>query len=249
MEGWGVSAMYRCEYNTGEALLTKVASSIGEYDESDAEMALIDVRVSYDRGARRDSRRPTNTREPGGRGCSLDLLFWAKTSSIKLQHLLASHRFAIITSSVSCCPPVMQYQDHRLASYSTHYATIATSTTTTTKSRSTISKASSSSSSSSSTVEWPLTYPSLTPEALAQAGFYFTPDDADDEEDDQVTCFLCEKKLGGWEEGDDPLEEHAKRGDRCGWAKAVCGVLLEAKEKKEKSGKGRKGKRCVGNAF
>lgn len=128
----------------------------------------------------------------------------------------------------------MQYQDHRLASYSTHYASL------TTKSRSTISK-----SSSSSIVKWPLTFPSLDPEALAQAGFYFTPEDASDDADDQVTCFLCEKKLGGWEEGDDPLQEHAKRGDKCGWAKAVCGVLLEVKERKEKSSKGRKAKRCV----
>ena len=35
---------------------------------------------------------------------------------------------------------------------------------------------------------------------LAESGFFYTPFN---EGDDTVTCFLCSKQLGGWEEGDD----------------------------------------------
>lgn len=31
-------------------------------------------------------------------------------------------------------------------------------------------------------------------------------------------CFLCNKALDGWEEGDDPVEEHLKHSPTCGWA-------------------------------
>jgi hypothetical protein len=31
-------------------------------------------------------------------------------------------------------------------------------------------------------------------------------------------CFLCDKSLDGWEEGDNPLEEHLKHSPTCGWA-------------------------------
>lgn len=107
---------------------------------------------------------------------------------------------------------------------------------------------------------WPLSLRGLDPESLAQAGFFYTPDreigqedDDDDEPDDQVTCFLCEKKLGGWENGDDAMEEHWKRarsgtqggkagsgsgsGVVCGWAQAVCSVILDEKERSEKKRK------------
>lgn len=33
-----------------------------------------------------------------------------------------------------------------------------------------------------------------------------------------MTCFLCEKSLDGWEEGDDALTEHLKHSSGCGWA-------------------------------
>ena len=55
---------------------------------------------------------------------------------------------------------------------------------------------------------WPLPAKhSVTIEKLAQAGFYFAPS-AD--EPDGVTCFLCNKGMGGWEAGDDPLSEHCR---------------------------------------
>lgn len=31
-------------------------------------------------------------------------------------------------------------------------------------------------------------------------------------------CFLCNKSLDGWEEGDSPLEEHLRHSPTCGWA-------------------------------
>ncbi len=31
-------------------------------------------------------------------------------------------------------------------------------------------------------------------------------------------CFLCDKSLDGWEENDNPLEEHLKHSPTCGWA-------------------------------
>lgn len=33
-----------------------------------------------------------------------------------------------------------------------------------------------------------------------------------------MVCFLCEKSLDGWEETDNPLEEHLKHSPTCGWA-------------------------------
>jgi hypothetical protein len=72
---------------------------------------------------------------------------------------------------------------------------------------------------------WPLkssTHPRLTPDALASAGWYYTPTKA---EPDLVTCFLCKKELSGWEEDDDPYREHVgRRDDKCGWARTKCAV-------------------------
>jgi NAD-dependent SIR2 family protein deacetylase len=56
---------------------------------------------------------------------------------------------------------------------------------------------------------------------LAKAGFYFNPMDG---HPDNVTCFLCEKDLDGWEHFDDPTTEHLKHCPDCGWAK-VASVL------------------------
>lgn len=66
----------------------------------------------------------------------------------------------------------------------------------------------------------PSTHPHLIPQRLAKAGFYHTPGSTEDSLD-VVTCFLCKLQLGGWDEGDDPDVEHAKRGG-CAWAKLVC---------------------------
>ncbi|KAL1306233.1 hypothetical protein AAFC00_004324 [Neodothiora populina] len=60
---------------------------------------------------------------------------------------------------------------------------------------------------------WPHDVPS--PEDLSRAGFYYKPLS---ESNDNVNCFLCEVKLGGWEVGDIPLDEHLAHSKSCGWA-------------------------------
>lgn len=85
---------------------------------------------------------------------------------------------------------------------------------------------------------WPLTsstHPHLTPAHLAKAGWFFTPSKSSP---DQVTCFLCKKSLGGWEETDDPFVEHVGHGKDCGWAATRCTLELKRQEKGEKAGAG-----------
>ncbi|KAK4134498.1 hypothetical protein BT67DRAFT_441675 [Trichocladium antarcticum] len=65
----------------------------------------------------------------------------------------------------------------------------------------------------SKTLQWP--HKSLSPTALAHAGFFFEPHP---KSPDNVVCFLCNKSLDGWEEGDSPLEEHLRHSPTCGWA-------------------------------
>ncbi|KAK1834269.1 hypothetical protein QBC39DRAFT_300943 [Podospora conica] len=60
---------------------------------------------------------------------------------------------------------------------------------------------------------WPHKW--LSPVELAKAGFFWEPYDSSP---DNVVCFLCNKSLDGWEEDDDPLEEHLKHMPECGWA-------------------------------
>ncbi|KAF4844390.1 Protein bir1 [Colletotrichum siamense] len=60
----------------------------------------------------------------------------------------------------------------------------------------------------------------LLPEDLAKAGFVWRPFP---ENPDNVACFLCNKSLDGWEEGDNALEEHIKHAPNCGWA-IVAGI-------------------------
>ncbi|CAZ83128.1 unnamed protein product [Tuber melanosporum] len=64
--------------------------------------------------------------------------------------------------------------------------------------------------------KWPHEQPS--PQKLADAGFYFNPSDA---HLDNVTCYLCDKDLDGWEEDDDPISEHFKHCSECGWAQVA----------------------------
>jgi hypothetical protein len=49
---------------------------------------------------------------------------------------------------------------------------------------------------------WLLTCSASLRTQFVEAGFYFTP--AEDALD-TVTCFQCEKTLGGWDATDDPL--------------------------------------------
>ncbi|KAK2041401.1 AT hook domain-containing protein [Colletotrichum somersetense] len=60
----------------------------------------------------------------------------------------------------------------------------------------------------------------LLPEELAKAGFVWRPFP---DNPDNVACFLCNKSLDGWEQGDNPLEEHLKHSPDCGWA-IVAGI-------------------------
>ncbi|ODN79590.1 hypothetical protein L202_03537 [Cryptococcus amylolentus CBS 6039] len=75
----------------------------------------------------------------------------------------------------------------------------------------------------------PARYPHLTPDSLAQAGFYHTPG-ATEGSLDNCKCFLCNLELGGWDEEDDPFEEHAKRSN-CAWAEMVCAVKVEKRKR------------------
>ncbi|KAK4233914.1 hypothetical protein C8A03DRAFT_19094 [Achaetomium macrosporum] len=72
-------------------------------------------------------------------------------------------------------------------------------------------KASSAASRAPKALHWP--HKSLSP--LAKAGFFFEPHP---KSPDNVVCFLCGKSLDGWEEGDNPVEEHLRHSPTCGWA-------------------------------
>ncbi|GAD98102.1 hypothetical protein PVAR5_6791 [Paecilomyces variotii No. 5] len=62
-------------------------------------------------------------------------------------------------------------------------------------------------------ISWPHSSPS--PAELAHAGFYYKPYESNP---DNTSCFLCHRGLDGWEEEDNPLEEHLKHSPDCGWA-------------------------------
>lgn len=62
-------------------------------------------------------------------------------------------------------------------------------------------------------ITWPHKSPS--PEELALAGFYYKPSA---EAPDNTICYMCERQLDGWEEDDDPVVEHLKHSNTCGWA-------------------------------
>ena len=52
---------------------------------------------------------------------------------------------------------------------------------------------------------------------LAAAGFYYHPTPSCP---DNVVCYLCRSSLDGWEETDDPIDEHLSHSRSCGWA--IC---------------------------
>ncbi|KAK3324021.1 hypothetical protein B0T19DRAFT_219714 [Cercophora scortea] len=74
-------------------------------------------------------------------------------------------------------------------------------------------RASNASSRAPKALHWP--HKSLLPSDLAKAGFFFEPFPGSP---DNAVCFLCNKALDGWEEDDNPLEEHLKHSPTCGWA-------------------------------
>jgi hypothetical protein len=50
---------------------------------------------------------------------------------------------------------------------------------------------------------------------LAHAGFYYKPYETNP---DNTTCFHCHRALDGWEEEDNPIDEHLKHAPDCAWA-------------------------------
>ncbi|KAH9908507.1 hypothetical protein F4778DRAFT_350125 [Xylariomycetidae sp. FL2044] len=68
----------------------------------------------------------------------------------------------------------------------------------------------------------PLSWPHklLDPDHFARAGFFFEPTP---DYPDNTVCFLCLKQMGGWEENDNPFEEHLRLSPQCGWA-IVAGI-------------------------
>ncbi|RPA92442.1 hypothetical protein L873DRAFT_1709954 [Choiromyces venosus 120613-1] len=74
--------------------------------------------------------------------------------------------------------------------------------------------------------KWPHEQPS--PQELADAGFYFNPSDA---HLDNVTCYLCDKDLDGWEQDDDPIAEHFKHCPDCGWAQVAYALAFRDDQK------------------
>lgn len=54
---------------------------------------------------------------------------------------------------------------------------------------------------------------------FVEAGFWFNPSP---DHEDNVTCFLCNKSMEGWEHGDDPVAEHRRHCPDCGWALTVA---------------------------
>eukprot|EP00039_Didymoeca_costata_P006366 m.89550 g.89550 ORF g.89550 m.89550 type:complete len:308 (+) comp13228_c0_seq2:83-1006(+) len=47
---------------------------------------------------------------------------------------------------------------------------------------------------------------------MAMAGFFH---DSSEDSPDNVTCFMCNKSLDGWERTDDPIQEHKKHSPAC----------------------------------
>lgn len=60
---------------------------------------------------------------------------------------------------------------------------------------------------------WPHKNPSA--DAVATAGFYYAPHKIGD---DNVACYLCDRRLDGWEKDDSPVQEHLRHSPECGYA-------------------------------
>jgi baculoviral IAP repeat-containing protein 5 len=80
------------------------------------------------------------------------------------------------------------------------------------------------------TIKWPHSDSiRATPDALAEAGFYWNPTW---DERDNVACYLCGKELSGWDPDDDPLLIHYdKCADTCAWATLRCGLPTDQDRK------------------
>ena len=62
------------------------------------------------------------------------------------------------------------------------------------------------------------------PVSLAKAGFYFDPSN---DENDNATCYLCNKMLAGWDiQADDPSNEHVDHTIRRNGVKKGCSIAI-----------------------
>ena len=73
------------------------------------------------------------------------------------------------------------------------------------------------------------THPHLTPQNLAEAGFYHASTQRPSGFPDICRCYLCDVQLGGWDPNDDPFEEHVKR-QGCAWADLVCALKVDGRK-------------------
>ncbi|EOD53158.1 putative chromosome segregation protein [Neofusicoccum parvum UCRNP2] len=89
-------------------------------------------------------------------------------------------------------------------------------------------RASSTKKKTATTVAWPHETPS--PEDLARAGFYYSPSA---NHPDNVVCFMCDRKLDGWEPEDVPALEHLSHAPDCAWAINVCLSLRDPDENED----------------
>ncbi|EKG15733.1 hypothetical protein MPH_07168 [Macrophomina phaseolina MS6] len=89
-------------------------------------------------------------------------------------------------------------------------------------------RASSTKKKTATTVSWPHEAPS--PEDLARAGFYYAPSA---NHPDNVICFMCDRKLDGWEPEDVPALEHLSHAPECAWAINVCLSLRDPEENED----------------
>ena len=62
---------------------------------------------------------------------------------------------------------------------------------------------------------------------LAEAGFFYFPRI---DHMEQVKCFMCGLKLGGWEAGDNAWVEHVRWGKNCEYLRRVSEVCQEVKD-------------------
>lgn len=76
---------------------------------------------------------------------------------------------------------------------------------------------------------WPKNHPQR-PSNLAEAGFFSNG------KDDMVTCFHCGCRLVGWEDTDDPWEEHASWSPQCYWLKQERRITKPSAEGAKTSG-------------
>ncbi|KAK7082122.1 Baculoviral IAP repeat-containing protein 5 [Halocaridina rubra] len=67
----------------------------------------------------------------------------------------------------------------------------------------------------------------MSKEKMAAAGFFFV---GNKKEPDLVRCYVCLKELDGWEEEDDPWEEHKSHASHCQYVqlnKKPCELTFE----------------------